>query len=636
MKARAFREWSLGGKLAATLFTMVWGVALLISLAAISHERKALDAELRTRGVSLAQSLARLSVDLVLQDDLWGLYRVVRDIVQGEGAAPEQVVVYATVLSPGGERLAHSDPARFPISERLEPTSINDRALNADGILVQAATETDGRTIYDFTVPVILDRRKVAVARLGMTTQYLESTLSRIKREVFLISSALAALGMALGLAVSRRITRPLARLSASVQAISRGQLDERILVETTEKDEVGLLGDSFNQMATNLRESIAEIRATKQYLENLLEHANDFIYTLDLAGSFTYVNGKFVELGYRKEDLLGRPFVVLLGGAVDPATGEREGAVEVEVRDRREIPRVWVVTTSPLLDTRGQRIGVLGIAKDITERKEMERRLIRSEKLASIGELAGAVAHEIRNPLGSIFTAVNLLGKDRHGRIEPERAELLRIIQEESRRLNRILTDFVHFAHPRPPLFQPHDLNGLVEEVVEALRFDDKAKGKVFRKTLDLTARKALVDADQVKQVFWNVSLNALQAMGDGDGELAVSTVGDDGHVHISIADTGPGMSRNQLGRIFEPFHTTRREGMGLGLAIAHRIVETHRGQIRIASQEGRGTTVTIILPLNQPPSESTPVKRVFASTGDSAGPGTSLPSPLVATWAP
>ncbi len=597
---KPFRRWSLGQKLSGTLCVATLGVALLVSFFVIAHEERALDAELQKRGVNIVQSLARLSVDPVLQDDLWGLYRMVRDIVQG-GPAPlsENVVVYAMVLDPRGAVLSHSDPARFPIGELLQTDPLAAAALAADGPVIQSGSGPDGRTVYDVALPVVLDKQRLGVARIGVTRDYLERSLARLKRDVLLIASLLAAFGMALGLLISRRITRPLERLSASVQALSQGRLDERVRVEAREKDEIGLLADSFNQMAGNLREKVREIQATKQYLENLLENANDFIYTLAPDGTFSYVNRKFRELGYAKGELIGRPASAIISpsGEGQRADSGRE-PLETRLHEKGGAARVVVLTTSALTDNEGAVIGTLGLAKDITERKELEQRLLKSEKLASIGEMAGAMAHEIRNPLGSIYTAVNLLHVARGQPIGAEQLALLRTIGDESRRLNRILTDFLRFARPRSPLFQPHDLNTLVEEVLAALRHDEAARGKAIRPALDPHLGPVRADADQVKQVLWNVLLNALEAVRQ-DGEVVVSTAREDGTARIRVRDNGRGIPREKLSRLFEPFQTTKREGMGLGLAIAHRIVEAHGGRIAVESTEGRGTLVEIALPL-------------------------------------
>jgi two-component system, NtrC family, sensor histidine kinase AtoS len=595
---RPFREWTLGAKLASTFFVVVAGVAALVSVSVIRHERAALDAELRKRGVDLVENLARLSVDLVLQDDLWGLYKVVRDIARGSGDS-ENVVVYAMVLDPAGRVLAHSDPARYPMGERLPADSAvsGDRAIGA----TRHRSVRDGdQTLHDLAAPIVLDKQPIGIARVGITPRYLEATVARITRDILLITSALGALGVTLGFVISRRMTRPLRELAHAVDRIGAGRLDEPITVTTTEKDEIGRLADRFTVMAQRLRENVREIQETKHYLENLLETANDFIYTLDTDGRITYVNRQFLALGLGREDLVGKPLEVLLGPAAvgDPgATGAPSPVFEVEVQDREGRARTLVVTETPLRDGERGRVGTLGIAKDVTERKELETRLIKSERLASIGELAGALAHEIRNPLGAVVASAKMLSAESPQAADYDRIALLRVITDEARRLDRILSDFLDFARPRVPLRQPHSLNGLVGEVVGTLRFDHAAREKAVETRLDPTLPPVPVDADQIKQVLWNVVRNALEAT-EPAGTLRIATAAEDGHVVVEVEDFGAGIPPERQARLFEPFQTTKRGGAGLGLAIAHRIVAAHHGAIDVTSEPGAGTRVRIRLP--------------------------------------
>ena len=596
---RPFREWSLGAKLATTFLVVVAGVATLVGVAVIRHERAALDTELRKRGVNLAEHLGRISRDLVLQDDLWGLYKVVRDTTSGAGDG-ENIVVYATVLDPAGTVLAHSDPARHPMGEPIGG-EVGLAVGPSAGTRVQTVTRED-ETIHDVATPIVVDKQRIGVARVGITTRHLEATVARLTRDVLVLTSVLGGLGVILGLLVSRRMTRPLRELGRAVDRLGEGHLDEPVSVATVEQDEIGRLAERFNRMAQRLRDTVGEIAATKQYLENLLEHANDFIYTLDLEGRITYLNHQFLELGLRKEDLLGEPLDVLVrrpeltaSDRVLPPLPRQMFEVQVMGRDGRS--RTLVVTESPLVDDDLRRIGTLGIAKDVTELTELQGRLIRSERLASVGELAGALAHEIRNPLGSLFAAAKMLAAESPQAAGYDRHALLQVIGDESRRLERTLTDFLAFARPRPPVRRLHHLNGLIGEVLDAVRLDAVAKGKTMATHLASDLPPVPVDGDQVKQVVWNVVRNALEATPPG-GRLEVSTQAVNGRVVIEVADGGAGIPPERQARLFEPFQTTKPGGSGLGLAIAHRIVTAHDGTIDVDSQPGVGTRVRVDLP--------------------------------------
>jgi PAS domain S-box-containing protein len=597
---RPFREWTLGAKLAITFLVVIAGVATFVGVAVTRHERAALDAELRKRGVNLAENLARLSRDLVLQDDLWGLYKVVRDIASGAGDS-ENVVVYAMVLDPAGQVLAHSDPARHPMGELIRESGAGHPQTATVGTRVHTVT-TEGETVHDVATPIVVDNQRIGVVRVGITTRHLEATVAWLTRDILLLTSVLGALGVALGFLVSRRMTRPLRELGRAVDRLGEGHLEEPVSVTTTEKDEIGRLADRFNRMAQRLRDTVGEIAATKQYLENLLEHANDFIYTLDLDGRITYLNHQFFELGLRKEDLIGEPLEALVRRPT-PSTADRvlpplpRQMFEVQVTGRDGRPRTLVVTESPLLDNDWRRIGTLGIAKDVTELTELQSRLIRSERLASVGELAGALAHEIRNPLGSLFAAAKMLSAESPQAAGYDRPALLQVIADEARRLERTLSDFLAFARPRPPVRRSHSLNGLIGEVLDAVRLDEMANDKTMATRLDPDLPPVPVDADQIKQALWNVVRNALEATPPG-GRLDVSTHAVDGRVVIEVADSGPGIPAERQARLFEPFQTTKPSGSGLGLAIAHRIVTAHDGSIEVTSQPGVGTRVRVDLP--------------------------------------
>jgi HAMP domain-containing protein len=258
---RPFREWTLGAKLASTVFVVVAGVAALVSVSVIRHERAALDAELRKRGVNLVENLARLSVDLVLQDDPWGLYKVVHDIARGSGDR-ENVVMYAMVLDPAGRVLAHSDPARYPMGEGL-PAELASPGNGAIGETSLRSVPHGDQTVHELAAPIVLDKQQIGIARVGITTRYLKATVARITRDILLITSALGALGVALGFVISRRMTRPLRQLAHAADRIGAGRLDEPIAVMTREKDEIGRLADRFTVMAPRLRDNVREIRGT-------------------------------------------------------------------------------------------------------------------------------------------------------------------------------------------------------------------------------------------------------------------------------------------------------------------------------------------------------------------------------------
>ena len=240
--------------------------------------------------------------------------------------------------------------------------------------------------------------------------------------------------------------------------------------------------------------------------------------------------------------------------------------------------------------------IMVLERARSDSER--LHARLREAERLATAGELAAGMAHEIRNPLAAILNATALL-TDETGLTPEERASTLAALRTEARRLNRILSDFLQFARPQEARRAPGDIREVVQHVSSLIREDRSRAPRVdIRVTVDPAVPRFAFERDQVIQVLWNVALNAVEAM-NGRGRLSLEVNRRNGDVALSVSDTGAGIAAENLPRVFEPFYTGKPKGSGLGLTIAERIVGAHGGRIEIDSELGRGTRVTLLFPL-------------------------------------
>jgi len=240
--------------------------------------------------------------------------------------------------------------------------------------------------------------------------------------------------------------------------------------------------------------------------------------------------------------------------------------------------------------------IMVLERARSDSER--LHARLREAERLATAGELAAGMAHEIRNPLAAILNATALL-TDENGLTPDERASTLAALRTEARRLNRILSDFLQFARPQEARRAPGDIREVVQHVSSLIREDRSRAPRVdVRVAVDPAVPRFAFDRDQVTQVLWNVALNAVEAM-NGRGRLSLEVNRRHSDVALSVSDTGAGIAAENLPRVFEPFYTGKPNGSGLGLTIAERIVGAHGGRIEIDSELGRGTRVTLLFPL-------------------------------------
>jgi two-component system sensor histidine kinase HydH len=226
----------------------------------------------------------------------------------------------------------------------------------------------------------------------------------------------------------------------------------------------------------------------------------------------------------------------------------------------------------------------------------QTEEQLRRADRLSALGELSAGMAHEIRNPLGSIKGAVEIL-KDDYSADEPK-YEFIQILLKESDRLNRIVQEFLGFARSKQPELQQADVNEALESVLTLTTQEARKAGVTVNKKLDQAIGMRSLDAGLLKQAFLNIILNAIQAMPAG-GVLTVESRLREDCMEIAVSDTGGGIPEENRKKLFSPFFTTKKTGTGLGLAITYRIIENHRGKIDVSSEPGTGTTFTVRLPV-------------------------------------
>ena len=232
-------------------------------------------------------------------------------------------------------------------------------------------------------------------------------------------------------------------------------------------------------------------------------------------------------------------------------------------------------------------------------ELRETHEQLIRSEKLAAIGQLAGGVGHELRNPLGAIKNAVyyvkGKVAKSELGQKEPRLIEFLDIADDEVNSSNKIINDLLGFSRVGKPAVSPARIKEVIDDALSHLTIPENIE---MVKKLDADLPEVNIDTDQVRQVLVNMIMNAVQAMPEG-GKLNISAREGDKFLEVGIADTGSGIPKEAIGKIFDPLFTTRARGIGLGLAVCKAIIDRHQGHIEVESVVGKEATFTIRLPL-------------------------------------
>ncbi|MEJ2745747.1 MAG: PAS domain S-box protein, partial [bacterium] len=353
----------------------------------------------------------------------------------------------------------------------------------------------------------------------------------------------------------------------------------------------------------------LQQYRDMTGYMAELVEKASLGIISTDPWNRIVSINKAAEAMyGYRAEEIIGKPVDVLysernsdelLRKIKDKADRLQPWSAELYRRRKDGSEFISWLSTAYIYDPMGNLKAKMCIERDVTRQRETEQRLAEARNLASIGELAAGVAHEIRNPLGGILTSSRMLLDQRGQLIGDDEISLMSIIEREAKRLDDIVTDFLRFGRPQEPIFSVVDVNCAVEEMVNALK-REKVIGDGIEVDLNLLSRPVPVrlDENQMKQVFLNLIINAEHAMG-GKGRLTVDVGSRDDAVEISFEDTGSGISQEDLNHIFRPFFSRKKGGTGLGLAIVNRIVAAHNGSIYCRSELGKGTKFTISLPM-------------------------------------
>src|SRR5579872_1728088 len=357
-----------------------------------------------------------------------------------------------------------------------------------------------------------------------------------------------------------------------------------------------GHLATKLRQVDVKLKRTSGELEDLQVLHENIIQSITGGLITTGLDGRITFVNHAAQKLLEGSEaTLVGQPVNELFLDALPQVDSERSHA---EVR--RLAPNGYRKTFRVLvsaLDAPGR--GMLGYVytfDDLTEIRRLEREVRMQDKLAAVGRLAAALAHEIRNPLTSIAGSVSLLSSVPD--LSDEHRHLLEIVTRESERLNGIITDFLAYSRSRQYQFKKVDLLPLLEDTLTLLqhRLSAQKVGIVIRR--DYAPREAwtLADGDKLKQVFWNFCENAVRAMKDG-GTLTVSVEAMGQDWQVDFKDTGPGMSPQLIEKIFEPFQSQFEGGTGLGLAIVYQIVQAHEGKVWARSKPGQGSDFVLRL---------------------------------------
>lgn len=365
-----------------------------------------------------------------------------------------------------------------------------------------------------------------------------------------------------------------------------------------------GYLSERLRASETALRKQEIDFAELERLNASIVSNLSSGLLTVNEDGRIRVFNPYAERLtGYLQEDVYDRllpevipAFAPLLESLFGPSQDE------IEYTNREGKTFVFGFKSVPIPNKDGSTVGAIIDFQDLTLVKKMKAELERADRLAAIGELSARIAHEIRNPLASISGSVQLIADGKN--IDPQDKVLLTIVLRETERLNTLIKDFLAYARPTQPVKTRIMLGWLLGEIKALLAADPRFSGISFQEECP-EGLNLYVDGDQFRQVLWNLFVNAAEAMG-GAGTITFRAVVPGGGtepvagypVLLSVADTGVGIAEEELGQLFEPFHSTKPGGSGLGLAMVYRIIEAHGGRIRVSSAKGQGTEFTISLP--------------------------------------
>lgn len=531
-----FSRIGIGLKFAIAITPLIILTMFGVATLIINYQRESLRQSVYESNLSMTKNLANDSVESLLSFDPLRLDELVRTAVEASSCT------YAVIADREGIVVAHTN--RKFLGSRLSDggqqatgrTSIEGKGFRAERLL-------EGVPVIEFSFPSEIGGQTLGVATVAFSSESIDHTigvrLSRLKRYIYMITGIMVLAGIIGAFTVSNFLTKPLKKLKDRMLDVQAGNLD----VEVENKKIV----NCCERLGCDKTECPA-FGKTRCWA---------------IAGTFCHgeVQGDFAR-----------------------KIGDCRKCVVYKESCGDEIHELVEVFNQMVKDLR----------HNLDQLESANKEKAKMERLSALGEMAATVAHETKNPLNSIRVATSYLKKNFRGEIL---TEFLSIIDEEIGRLNDITTNFLGFSRPAPMNLKVCDLNSVVRPAVELIRQEATDRNVEVILLMDERLPATKCDASKMKQAILNLLLNALDVLKEGD-TISVTTEAHGSYVQISVQDSGPGISPENLEKIFKPFYTTKTRGSGLGLAIVERIVKDHGGDIDVHSVVGEGTTIAVRIP--------------------------------------
>jgi PAS domain S-box-containing protein len=434
---------------------------------------------------------------------------------------------------------------------------------------------------------------------LRASTATLDAKVQKHFLTMIAVMAAVLFLAFLFALQLQRLISKPILALTDVTKKVSE-KADYTLRVESDSKDEIGILSQGFNNMLTQIQkrqfersQALAALQESEERYRSLVETTPEAIF-VEQNGNLVYMNpAGLLLLGYPESELIDHKLDKFISNY---SQLNRSSSSPTEAK--------FIPKDGKLLDVELTFFGTVFagkpatqcLARDISESKNLRIAAQRMERLAALGELSAMIAHEIRNSLGSI--SLNFRNLSDHLRVPDAHQRTFNNIDLGINRIEEIINGILNFARPVQPTLRKVDIRKVIDSSVHTVEKEMESSGIQLKRSYDATIPEVVIDPVQINQVLVNLYLNAKQAMRSG-GALTIAATTRSDFVELTVQDTGIGISQENLDKIFNPFFTTRKEGIGLGLAIVSRILEQHKSQIFVESEPGTGTKFILRFPI-------------------------------------
>jgi len=565
-----------------------------ITLKAAADEGKLLARQLFHQSARATTTLPTPSLDALRPD------AAVDALLEGM-VGYSRVVVYAAIVDPAGRAVVHSDPALE--GKALRPRASLDEVLKWGPLRMVVALLGDPQ-IYEAQLPIRLREQPFGTVRVGISTSLVRQEL----REALVRSIALGVVALvvavAVGLGAGGFLLQSLRQMARRVERLARGEFGAT--VELTRGDEMGELAEQVNRLGEQIQADQTHSPSDRGRMEGAVNSLEDAVIFLNSQRDVVFCNQAAERFLDRKmEELAGSPLEAALPQG-HPLLPIEAKLFETEWRDRNRPIKIAgsdgqareLAVSSYRLNEGEQAGGGVLVLKDLEPVRAVESLVTYSQKLAALGRLTSGLAHEVKNPLNAMRIHLELL-KARLPEPPPEVSENLDVIAQEIQRLDRVVQGFLKFMRPQDLRLEPVDVNAVVSDVARVAR----AEAALTRVEIALDLGSGLPpvtgDAELLQQACANLVSNAIQAMPQG-GTLTLATrMLPQGALEVRVKDQGVGIAPENLDKIFRLYYSTKERGSGIGLSLVYRIVQMHDGRIDVESAVGKGTTITLTLPL-------------------------------------